>query len=347
MNTFYALAIDGGGMRGYYTATLIDALCRRFNEGNAHSVDIGSKCGLICGTSTGAILACALVAGIPLPKIMDMYKTEGKNIFPNPIPNSKLVLYYWLCRHLKRNSAKAEYLHQKLKEYFQNKTLGEIYKERQIALCVASVDARNYKAWVFKTPHISGKNRDNEYKITDVCMASSAVPILFPIHAVDNPGNRHDKQYFVDGGIWINCPILMALIEALQIAKPEQDIAIISAGTVSAPNGDMKVLQESPRWGILNWKGGREIMEMSISAQSYGYNSMAIFLAKEISKMGRKIEIISLNGAEKSPQKYGAIGIDKSDETAIATMAEMAETDASHIHSKNLNCMHMQGFFTQ
>ena len=64
---FRVLALDGGGMRGLYSATLLQVLAKRFNrEFHDKEPDVGKAFDLICGTSTGAILACALAAGIPL-----------------------------------------------------------------------------------------------------------------------------------------------------------------------------------------------------------------------------------------------------------------------------------------
>lgn len=64
---FRVLTLDGGGMRGLYTSSLLRALARfadqRFLK---QEPDLGKSFDLICGTSTGAILACGLAAGIPL-----------------------------------------------------------------------------------------------------------------------------------------------------------------------------------------------------------------------------------------------------------------------------------------
>ena len=64
---FNILALDGGGMRGLYTATVLRKLSDRFAEPKVVDVlDIGKGFDLIVGTSTGAILAAAIAAGIPL-----------------------------------------------------------------------------------------------------------------------------------------------------------------------------------------------------------------------------------------------------------------------------------------
>ena len=335
MNDFTVLTIDGGGMRGLYSATLLDALARMFNSGQKTEVlDLGKKCDLICGTSTGAILACGLVAGVPLKNIIELYTKHGKEIFQRGYPKSFCARIFWLWKHLSKPSAEAKQLNNVLHSAFKEETIKGIYNKRNIAFCIPAVNAASYKAWVFKTPHLRGKNRDDHYKLVDICMASAAAPILFPLHSIVNPENKNDKQVFADGGLWANSPVLLALVEALQIAPPSVDINIISIGTASTPNGDPQKLEKLD-WGISYWKGGLESMEMAITAQAYGYDSAAKFIANILSQSGRKIQLERLEETPRSPEQYSAIGIDKADQIAINTMSALAENDARSIHSKH------------
>ncbi len=334
MDNFTVLTIDGGGMRGLYSATLLDALVRRFNpEQNAGVLDLGKKCDLICGTSTGAILACGLVAGVPLKNIIELYTKHGKEIFQRGRTKG-MASILWILKHLFKPSAEAKQLGNVLQSVFKEETVKGIYNKRGIAFCIPAVNAATYKAWVFKTPHLNGKNRDNHYKLVDVCMASAAAPVFFPLHSIVNPENKNDTQVFVDGGLWANNPVLLALVEAMQIAPQDVNINIISIGTASTPNGDPQKLANLD-WGFGRWKFGRESMEMAITAQAYGYDSAAKFIANTLSQSGRKIRLERLEETPKSPEQYSAIGIDKADEIAIKTMSALAENDANSIHSKH------------
>ena len=238
----------------------------------------------------------------------------------------------WMLRHLYRPAAEASKLRSALLEIFEEKTLAETYKERQIGLCIPTINAETYKAWVFKTPHIPGKTRDNEYRLADVCMASAAAPIFFPIHKIADPQQQTHLQGFVDGGLWANNATLTALVESLEMAASNQHIHIVAVGTASRPNGDPSAL-ESPDWGILQWKGGIEAVNMSISAQAYGHDSAALFIARALSNNGRTVKIIRLEETAKSPEKHSAIGLDRADKTAIGTMMGMANDDANNIYS--------------
>jgi predicted acylesterase/phospholipase RssA len=72
-----ALAIDGGGIRGLIPALVLAEIEARTGRPMATMLD------LIAGTSTGAIIACALARPDPRPaaEIADIYVTDGPKIF--------------------------------------------------------------------------------------------------------------------------------------------------------------------------------------------------------------------------------------------------------------------------
>ena len=77
------LSVDGGGMRGLYTSAYLSALGRRYAVTRDEAgLDIGKGFDLIVGTSTGAIIACALAAGISLDRVSALYREHGPEIFP-------------------------------------------------------------------------------------------------------------------------------------------------------------------------------------------------------------------------------------------------------------------------
>ena len=58
------LSLDGGGMRGVYSAEYLAALSDAFaKKRNVAELDLGGAFDLVVGTSTGAILACGIAAG--------------------------------------------------------------------------------------------------------------------------------------------------------------------------------------------------------------------------------------------------------------------------------------------
>jgi uncharacterized protein len=335
---FRVLCIDGGGMRGLYTAELLSILAQRFDARfKQSSPDFGKAFDLICGTSTGAILACALAAGIPIKTIAAFYREFGVKIFTDPMPSGPKdpSICWWAWRNRKKPAANPGQLRKALTDIFSTTTVKQLYEKRKIALCIPAINAQTYKAWVFKTPHNAGKTRDDNYTLVDVCMASSAAPILFPIAQFKNP-DTDNIDNFVDGGLWANNPILMGLIEAAAMINHEtHKLEVLSIGTCDRPSGD-PYSSENPNLGVEDWKVGMNIVEMSISAQSFGYTNAARFLAATLNRLGMEATVVRLDQTNKSPEQYSAINIDKADKLALHTLGELARTDAEDIHSKAL-----------
>jgi len=334
---FRVFTIDGGGMRGLYSAKLLQTLSKRFNA-NYHrqDPDIGKAFNLICGTSTGAILACGLAAGIPLSKILDLYINKGPEIFPDQMPNKAVKLFSWAFKYRNKPAANVKKLKDALISCFQQTTLEQVFDRRAIALCIPAITAMTNQPRVIKTPHIPQKHRDNNYTLVDTCLASSAAPIFFPLAQRKNPEEEHNVQSFIDGGLWANNPILIGLIEALIIADKDQEIQIISLGTCDKISADPQKVND-PKWGIIDWRVGVKIAEISINAQSIGHTFMSQFFSELLNECGRIIKIARIEENKKSPQQYDSLGLDRADTTAVTTMLSLAESDADWNYSKAIS----------
>ena len=69
------LSIDGGGLKGLYSAAFLAGLEGRFRKSIVDCFD------LVAGTSTGGILALAIAARMPTQTIVDFYRQWGPKIF--------------------------------------------------------------------------------------------------------------------------------------------------------------------------------------------------------------------------------------------------------------------------
>jgi len=219
---FRVLSLDGGGMRGIYTAQYLSSLAEGFSKKRScGTLDLGAGFDLIVGTSTGAILACALVANVPLSRVVEFYTKRGASIFERRVPTSLgfSLMADMIARSeaLRRGEAA---LRSALAECFGNETISGVYDRRKIALGITAIDMSTHRSWVFKTPHMPGTNhRDDQFKLVEVCLASSAAPIyrslaLLPAHD-GSPGSH----VFADGGLWANNPVLVGMIDALELAE--------------------------------------------------------------------------------------------------------------------------------
>src|SRR6202050_3780318 len=78
MPNFRILSCDGGGIRGVLTAVLLDRLVTAYPGLLQDGADTIT---MFAGTSTGAILALGLAAGLTPAQIRDLYVINGKLIF--------------------------------------------------------------------------------------------------------------------------------------------------------------------------------------------------------------------------------------------------------------------------
>ena len=73
---FRILALDGGGIKGTFTAAALAAWEKDSGRRVCEHFD------LITGTSTGGILAIGLGLGLPAERILQFYREQGPRIFP-------------------------------------------------------------------------------------------------------------------------------------------------------------------------------------------------------------------------------------------------------------------------
>jgi patatin-like phospholipase/acyl hydrolase len=72
---FQILALDGGGYKGMFAATVL--ACLEADLG----IRVSDHFDLVTGTSTGGIIALGLGAGLPPAEISDFYVARGASIF--------------------------------------------------------------------------------------------------------------------------------------------------------------------------------------------------------------------------------------------------------------------------
>ncbi|WP_377894795.1 CBASS cGAMP-activated phospholipase [Alteromonas sp. R78001] len=327
---YRVLSIDGGGIRGLYSACVLHGLAQRVARTNCNAtennLDVGGAFDMLVGTSTGAILATALSAGKSLEEVIALYKFKAKDIFPSPVPTntSKIALVSWMLRHMSRPSGSAEKLKEELVKVLGSETVAEMYNRRKIALCIPTIDAETQKAWVYKTPHdhkTQRLQRDNNYQLVDLCMSSSAAPIVFPVHKVEDPNSAtHNYNWFVDGGLWANNPIMVALVEALTFAPDDSPIEIISISTCPPFKAPPLNSNDAHR-GIKDWKAGLGMMEIGLDAQSSAYSYMAKALTDNL---GDRVKYVRLSDPLVDENISHQLTLDNPSPSAIEALVKLA-----------------------
>lgn len=325
-NTIRVLSIDGGGMRGVYTASYLSALAKQIAaRRNSGPLDVGKGFDLIVGTSTGGIIACALAAGVPLDAVADLYRLHGKEIFPAKMPNGAgLELVRQLFQRPKLLARGDAALRTVLKQQLGDMTIRELYDARGIALAIPAVEMSRHRSWVFKTPHLGG-HRDDGFRLVDVCLATSAAPIYRSMARIEDPTTPGAYHVFVDGGLWANNPVLVGLTDALQMVSPGGAIEIYSLGTCPRPSGDILGADDVHR-GLVDWNFGGEAASISIDAQEFAYDNMAGLLAKYID---RDCRIIRFPRGDLPAKAMPYLDLDETSDRAMQVLTEQAQEDVS------------------
>jgi patatin-like phospholipase/acyl hydrolase len=130
--TFKVLSIDGGGIKGLYSARILEHFEDRFN---CHIADYFD---LICGTSTGGLIALGLSLNIPVGLISNLYYRRGKQIFPKR--NSFLTSLKQVFLRSKHDNSE---LRRALEEMFGGRTLAD----SRCLLCIPAFSLTGNVYW--------------------------------------------------------------------------------------------------------------------------------------------------------------------------------------------------------
>lgn len=244
------LAIDGGGLRGVIPAVILEAL------EDAVGAPMHQCFDLICGTSTGGLIALALVKPDPMSPsaLVDYYLQQGPKIFRK----SPLDLMLRLFR--------AEYSPRQLEA-----SLLRIFGDQRLKEAITNVVVTSYELsarspWFFKSPRAQGCGNDQvsdeqrllrppeeyDYLLRDIARATSAAPTFFPPARFDAWVDHVRRPCaFVDGGVFANSPGICGYVEADNIqGLQDRPKIVVSLGT-----GDAKAhpLARGSSWGLLHW----------------------------------------------------------------------------------------------
>ncbi|OQW95055.1 MAG: hypothetical protein BWK77_08245 [Verrucomicrobia bacterium A1] len=225
------LSLDGGGIRGIYTLTLL----RRLDERVGGFLD---KADLLAGTSTGGIIALGLAAGRPLDELRSFYEEHGQEVFSdswadNIVDVGKIIGADYSNRNLKRI----------LTDTFGSLKLKDL--ERKVLIPTFDLDPgqQGGRTWKPKFFHnFTGRGSDGQEYVVDVAMRTSAAPTYFPSY-----------QGYIDGGVVANNPGMAALAQALDKATGGQKlegVRLLSLGTGLVPQ---YIAGDRHDWGYAQW----------------------------------------------------------------------------------------------
>lgn len=278
---FRILSIDGGGIRGIIPAkglTMLEAELRRRNL----SPNLCDYFDLICGTSTGAILAMGIALGIPSGRMLDLYKKNARIIFPKRG-------FKRLCKAILHDEPLYDrvQLSELIKETYAHSVQGEVVRigHCRTRICIPTYDVCQGRMHVFKTSHHPQFDRDYQIPAHHAVLSSAAAPMYFDSYDFEYElkGTTEKMRYLanVDGGVMANNPTLIGYVEAVHtLGIDPSQLAILSLGTGdSILKDDTGTPQKMGlRYWIHNKRTNVAIYDLFSSAQSdYVSNLMKFY----------------------------------------------------------------------
>ena len=252
---FQILSLDGGGIKGLFSAALLAALEDDLKTRIIDHFD------LIAGTSTGGIIAIALGLGLAPREIVQFYMQHGPAIFPASSTWHRCLLHWF------RSKYDASPLEAALRECFQDRKFGESTKR----LVIPSYNLGEDDVYIFRTPHHERLRRDLKVPAWKVARATSAAPTYFPSF------KGLDSQRLIDGGVWANNPTMVALVESFgTLGIALEDTHVLSIGTTDSVNSRHRKLDRRGKFG---WAS--EAIDVVMRGQTIAARNQAKFLVGE------------------------------------------------------------------
>jgi predicted acylesterase/phospholipase RssA len=212
------LAIDGGGIRGLIPALVAAEIEQRTGQPIANLFD------LVAGTSTGAIIACALTRPQPMPadRVAAIYEEEGPKIFDASL--------------LKRITSVGGVIDERYDDRELVRSLRRHLGDTRLAeavtgILVTAYDIEARQALVLR--------REDDAGMVEAAHASSAAPTYFePV--------RLGARTLIDGGVFAINPAVLAYAET----NGSIDVlASLGTGELTRP----LPYDEAKDWGQVEW----------------------------------------------------------------------------------------------
>jgi len=302
-NPVRVLSLDGGGIRGVFTAAVLATVEEMTGKRLVDHFD------LIAGTSTGGIIALGLGLGLPARKILEFYCEAGPRIFPTTGLTWRNLRWVFRPKH------KQKVLRNSLERIMGRNLMGD----SSCRLIIPAFDAATGDVHVFKTAHHDRLKQDYLTPAVEVALATAAAPTYFQVF------QNTSGQRFIDGGVWANCPAAIAAVEARCILAAHE-IEILSIGTTGAP---FRIPKRVGRSGVLGW--GKLTLEVLMNAQQAGALAQAQLLSDgQVMRVDRPVppKLFTLDNA-KAIDELHAIGLHagRHSEKAISSRFLLAPAD--------------------
>ena len=228
------LSLEGGGIRGLALIWMLQAIERRTGRPIHELFD------LVAGSSTGGIVALAVLHRVPLAELEALYFQAADQVFAKSSALRQLMT---------GAAADASPLVRMLKEKLGESTPMRGAHSWPAAFVVTTqqhgdedhtrLDVRIIRTYDSSSPS-RGRDAKERWLMWEAGVATSAAPTILP------PLRRADGSFFVDGALSGNAnPSLLACLEALELANGRPIDTVLSLGcgnsgpVVVQPDGEV------------------------------------------------------------------------------------------------------------
>jgi hypothetical protein len=330
---FKILSIDGGGIKGLYSLYVLKQFEEKYCRGQ--NTTLADHFDMICGTSTGGLIALGLASGKNIDEIIKLYEDNATIIFPEGWYTnffSKLIMRkYYAAKQLLGSKYNNCNLIKIVNNFFGTITLGQAKN----LLCIPSYQLETNQNIVF-TYHKGKPTRDVNIKMADVALATSAAPTYFPPYYFETGSIC---GHFVDGGIWANNPSLVGISEACNFfvgnGKEYDDFDVLSIGNIIA-NDNPKPQKSwfNKIFGISYWNIGKfsNLIGIIFSSNANAIKFHANTFSEYVNKVEDNVTRIECKNFSTSANN---IGLDNSSQDFLKSLKSAGCSDGINHDTKN------------
>jgi patatin-like phospholipase/acyl hydrolase len=232
------LSIDGGGIRGIIPASTLVKLEAQLKRPVRECFDY------VAGTSTGALIAAGIAAGLPAARILQIYTDRWQEIFTPPklvAEAKRLILGYMYDPANIRKVLVSEL----------GKSANWTLNDSPVRLLITAKGIDTHP-WYFVQDTSKNAGTTGALGLIECAVASAAAPTYFKPWTMSI---GHQSTTFVDGSVGVTGnPVYQACVEAFYYDDfTPADVAVVSLGTGFPPDDE---LTPSGLFGWLKWTVG-------------------------------------------------------------------------------------------
>jgi predicted acylesterase/phospholipase RssA len=227
------LTIDGGGVRGIIPAVLLAEIERVTGRAARETFD------MVAGTSSGAVLAAGIAAGIPGAELVRIYAERSRQVFRS------IPLLSGIRRLVTGTLYDTGTLHELIREELGAKARDWTVNDAPIDLLITAKRVSDGMPWYFVRDNAANSCRAGGFRLSHVVTASAAAPTYF------RPWRIVPIGELIDGGIGVaGNPAYQACVEAFEYTDSYRPVEtlVVSLGTGKFLH------RERPRW-LWPWVG--------------------------------------------------------------------------------------------